>query len=296
MIDVRRLKLLHELAQQGTVAATADALQLTGPAVSQQLAVLEREAGVPLLEKRGRNVVLTAAGRLLVSHADIILGDVSAAESALAALKANGSGTVRIAAFATAARTLVAPIWTDVPGVQLRLVDAEPDAATSLLHQTIDIAIVHSYTLLPRPTPANCEVHELLEEPVLFAVSPKTAAQKHLVEGQKVRLTRFADERWLAPTKEFSCHEMIQRACGAAGFVPDIVAEASDFAVLVALVAAGAGVALVPRMAIPDGHEPVSLHPLAVPVTRKIYALTRMGSARRPDIRAVLERLRASTD
>jgi DNA-binding transcriptional LysR family regulator len=293
MIDVRRLKLLHEFAQQGTVAATADAMQLTGPAVSQQLAVLEREAGVPLLEKRGRNVVLTAAGQLLVSHADIIFGDINAAESALAALKASGAGTVRIAAFPTAARTLVAPMWTDVPGVTLRLVEGEPDAATALLHQEADIAIVHSYTLLPRPTPANCEVHEIVEEPVLFALSAKAAARHGLAPGQKVRLARFADDTWLSPSKEFSCNEMIQRACGVAGFVPDVVAEASDFSVIVALVAADAGVALVPKMAVPDGHGPISLHPLATPVTRKIYALTRMGSARRPDIRAVLTRLGA---
>ncbi|QUQ63640.1 LysR family transcriptional regulator [Kutzneria sp. CA-103260] len=293
MIDVRRLKLLHEFAQQGTVAATADAMQLTGPAVSQQLAVLEREAGVPLLEKRGRNVVLTAAGRLLVSHADIIFGDLNAAESALAALKASGTGTVRLAAFPTAARALVAPMWTDVPGVSLRLVEGEPDAATALLHEEADIAIVHSYTLLPRPTPANCEVHDILEEPVLFALSAGAAARRGLAPGQKVRLARFAEDTWLAPSKEFSCNEMIQRACGAAGFVPDIVAEASDFSVLIALVATDAGVALVPRMAIPDGHGPISLHPLAAPVTRKVYALTRMGSARRPDIRAVLGRLGA---
>lgn len=292
MLEVRRLRLLHELAHYGTVAATAEALQLSGPAVSQQLAALEREAGARLLEKQGRNLVLTAAGRLLVSHADVILADVAAAESALAALRANGSGTVRVAAFPSAARRLVAPLWTSVPGVSLRLVEQEPDAAVAtLMHQEADIAVVHSYTLLPRPTPVNCDEHDIADDPVLLAVPPDVARQRGLVEGQRVRLERFANLPWLVPAKDVSCHEMIQRACGAAGFVPDAVAEATDFAVLTALVAAGAGVALIPRLALPDTPPPLSLHPLASPVVRKVYALTRTGAARRPDVRAVLDAL-----
>lgn len=292
MLEVRRLKLLHELAHYGTVAATAEALQLTGPAVSQQLAALEREAGVRLLEKRGRTLALTAAGRLLVSHADVILGDVAAAESALAALRANGSGTVRIAAFPSAARGLVAPIWTKAPGVALRLLELEPDLAVgALMHQEVDVAIVHSYTLLPRETPANCEVHAIADDPVLLALSEEAARERGLAPGQKVRLARFANDAWLVPAKEHSCHEMIQRACGAAGFVPGVVAEATDFSVIAALVAAGAGVALVPELALPVAHGPISLHPLTAPVVRTIYALTRTGTSRRPDVRAVLTAL-----
>ncbi|GAA3219941.1 LysR family transcriptional regulator [Nonomuraea helvata] len=297
MLEVRRLRLLHELAHYGTVSATAEALRLTGPAVSQQLAALEREAGTALLEKRGRTLVLTAAGQLLVSHADIILADVAAAESALASLRANGSGTVRLAAFPSAARNLVAPIWTAVPGVTLRLVEQEPDSATAtLMHREVDIAVVHSYTLLPREMPVNCEEHAIADDPVLLALSPETARERGLAQGQKASLARFADSPWLVPSKEYSCHEMIQRACGAVSFVPDVVAEATDFAVIVALVAAGAGVALVPRMALPQAHAPVSLHPLTKPVVRKIYALTRTGVARRPDVRAVLGALSAGVD
>jgi DNA-binding transcriptional LysR family regulator len=297
MLEVRRLRLLHELAHYGTVAATAEALRLTGPAVSQQLAALEREAGTQLLEKQGRTLVLTAAGQLLVSHADIILADVAAAESALAALRANGSGSVRIAAFPSAARNLVAPIWSAVPGVTLRLVEQEPEFATAtLMHQEADIAVVHSYTLLPRETPVNCEEHEIADDPVLLALPSATARERGLAGGQRARLAEFASLPWLVPSKEHSCHEMIQRACGAAGFVPDVVAEATDFAVITALVAAGAGVALIPRMALPGAHAPVSLHPLAAPVVRKVYALTRTGASRRPDVRAVLRALGVTSE
>lgn len=294
MLEVRRLRLLHELAQHGTVTATAEALRLTGPAVSQQLAALEREAGLPLLEKRGRRLALTAAGELLVSHADVILSDLDAAESALAALRTDGAGTVRIVAFPSAARALVAPLWTKVPGVTLRLLEQEPETAIgTLLRREADVALVHSYTLLPREAPARCEEHTIADDPVLLALPPALARDRGLAPGQKVRLSRFAGLPWLVPSKEFSCHAMIERACGAAGFVPEVVAEATDFAVLTALVAAGAGVALVPRMALPDAHGDVSLHPLASPVTRRVYALTRMGTARRPDVRAVLTGLGA---
>ncbi|HEX4355904.1 MAG TPA: LysR substrate-binding domain-containing protein [Pseudonocardia sp.] len=104
-------------------------------------------------------------------------------------------------------------------------------------------------------------------------------------------MAEFAGEPWLVPRPEETCHEMIQRACGAAGFVPDTVAEATDFAVLTALVAAGAGVALVPRMALPAGPLAVSLHPPRDPVTRKVFALTGPGAARRPDIARALDAL-----
>jgi DNA-binding transcriptional LysR family regulator len=147
---------------------------------------------------------------------------------------------------------------------------------------------VHEYTLLPRRLPTTCEDHHLLDDPVLLAL-PLAAG---LAPGSEVSLAAFAEQPWLVPTEGVSCHDMIERACGAAGFVPSTVAEATDFAVLIALVAAGAGVALVPRLALPDDVTGVSLHPLAEPVTRRIFALTRTGTATRPDIRQVLEQLR----
>ncbi|HEY3683297.1 MAG TPA: LysR substrate-binding domain-containing protein [Streptosporangiaceae bacterium] len=297
MFDVRRLRLLHQLAAHGTVTATAQALHLTGPAVSQQLAALEREAGSPLLEKHGRTLRLTAAGRLLVDHAEVILGDVAAAEAALTELRTGTSGTVRVAAFPSAARVLLPPVWERLaarpePRVTLRLADHEPDAATrALTRAEADIAVVHAYTLLPRDLPPGCERRVLLEEPVLLAVRPDLAARYGLAAGDPADLRAFADEPWLAPGPDTSCRELTQRACGAAGFVPHPVAVSSDFAVLTRLAAAGAGVALVPRMSLPDGPHGASLHPLAEPVTRTVSALTRTGTARQPHVRAVLDLL-----
>jgi len=261
MLDPRRLRILHRLAEHGTVAAAAESLHLTGPAVSQHLAALEREAGTPLLEKQGRGLALTPAGRLLVSHAEVILDDLSSAESALASFTARGTGTVRVAAFPSAARCLMPSAWValrDAPEpVALRLMEHEPEESlTALARREVDIAVAHSYSLLPRALPVRCDERWLMDDPVLLALPRSVAGARGLAPGQPVGLADFRNEPWLVPGRAESCHEMIQRACGAAGFVPDAVAEATDFAVLTALVAAGAGVALVPRMALPDGVEP----------------------------------------
>jgi DNA-binding transcriptional LysR family regulator len=305
MLDVRRLRILQQLATHGTVAATAEALHLTAPAVSQQLAVLEREAGLPVVEKHGRTLRLTVAGELLVSHAEVVLGDLAAAESDLSALRGGGRGTVRIAAFASAARTLLPGVWQALeppaggpaaagagPAVTLHLTEQEPDRALEALRRRdTDLALVHGYTVLPRDFPAGCDHAPLLDDPVLLALHPAHAGELGLAADEPADLARLADRPWLTPGPETSCYEMIQRACGAAGFVPRIRARSSDFSVLTALVAAGAGVALVPRLALPDSAGGVSLHPLAAPVTRTVSTATRAGTSRRPDLGLVLTAL-----
>ncbi|WP_031044206.1 LysR family transcriptional regulator [Streptomyces sp. NRRL F-5650] len=301
MLDVRRLRILQHLAAYGTVAATAEALHLTPPAVSQHLAALQKEAGTPVVEKQGRTLRLTAAGELLVAHAEIILAELAAAESGLAALQSGRRGIVRITAFASAARALVAPLWQRLagidpsPGLSLRLSVQEPDEALDELHKrATDLALVHSYTVLPRSFPAAYEQALLMEEPVLLALHPGQAGEWGLQPGQPVDLSRTADLPWLTPGPETSCYEMIQRACGAAGFVPDIRTRSGDFSVLAALVAAGAGTALIPRMALPDATESLSLHPLLHPVSRSVYTVSRAGTRKRPDLRRVLQLLHGS--
>ncbi|MFC1413606.1 LysR family transcriptional regulator [Streptacidiphilus sp. N1-12] len=307
MLDVRRIRLLRDLSVHGTVTATAEAACLSGPAVSQQLAALEKEAGVPLLEKQGRVLRLTAAGRLLVEHAEVILGSLAAAEADLLALRADGGGRslVRIAAFPSAARVLLPLLWRELaagsaeapapaqaPAPRLHLTEAEPDRAVQALrHGDADLAVVHAYSLLPRDLPPGCEQHRLLDDPVLLAVPAGAADRLRLSPGQAADLRRLAGEDWLLPGPETSCHELAQRACGAAGFVPRKVALASDFSVLTALVGAGAGVALVPRLALPADTTGVSLHPLTEPVTRTVSALTRTGEARQPQLKRVVELL-----
>ncbi|MER5734938.1 LysR family transcriptional regulator [Streptomyces sp. NPDC002262] len=297
-MDVRRLRVLAEFAARGTVAATSRALHLTGPAVSQQLAALEREADLQLLEKRGRTLHLTAAGQRLVDHAHVVLGDLAAAESDLAVLRGGGHGTVRIAAFPSAARILVPRLWPE-PGTApdprdpvLHLTEHEPPAAeAALLQRQADIALTHSYSLLPRPLPPGCEQRTLFEEPVHLVMHPAVAAAHHLAPDDPADLRDFAHDPWLLPDTRTACHEMAQRACGAAGFAPTATAVAGDFAVLSALAARGAGVALIPRMALPPHGPDLSVHPLRAPVHRGVHALYRSGTARHPAIRNVLDRL-----
>jgi DNA-binding transcriptional LysR family regulator len=306
VLDVRRLRILQHLAVYGTVAATADALHLTAPAVSQHLAALQKEAGTPVVEKHGRTLRLTAAGELLVAHTEVILAELAAAESGLAAMKGGRRGTVRISAFASAARTLVPPLFERLAGpdlapdhgigvdrdLSLRLSVQEPDEALDELHKrSTDLALVHSYTVLPRSVPAAWEQTVLMEEPVLLALHPDRAGLEGLAAGQPADLSRLAHLPWLTPGPETSCYEMIQRACGAAGFVPDIRASSSDFTVLTALAAADAGAVLVPRMALPDHTAPLSLHPLVRPVSRTVFTVSRAGTGKHPDLRAVLDLL-----
>lgn len=301
MLDVRRLRLLRDLSVYGTVTATAEALHLSGSAVSQQLAALEREAGLPLLEKQGRMLRLTPAARRLVEHADVILGSLEAADAELRALRHGDRGVVRIVAFPSAARVLLPVLWRLIaiaepqgePG--LRIAEAEPDGAIARLrkHES-DLAVVHAYSLLPRDLPPGCERYHLADDPVLLAMHPSTSARRGLAPGRPADLSCFASENWLMPGPETSCHELTRRACGAAGFVPTPVASATDFSVLTAMVAVGAGVALIPRMALPASTDGVSLHPLTAPVTRAISALTRTGEAGRPFLGQVLAALRTA--
>ncbi|MEU0565995.1 LysR family transcriptional regulator [Nonomuraea sp. NPDC005983] len=236
MLDVRRLRLLRELAVHQTVAATAQALHLTGPAVSQQLAALAREAGVPLLEKEGRTLRLTAAGRRLVEHAEVILGSLAAVDADVAAWRSGHTGTVTVAVFPSAGRVLLPRLWArlqadpDFPQ-QLRIVEGEPEAALEVLRSgRADVAVVYSYTLAPPEVPDGCAITRLADDPVVLALHPDEAARRGLAQDRPVDLRDLHDAQWLLPSPPATCHELIRQACGAAGFVPDPLAVATDAA------------------------------------------------------------------
>jgi DNA-binding transcriptional LysR family regulator len=294
MLDVRRLRVLHAVSAYGSVTAAAAALGYSAPAVSQQLAALEREIGMRLTERAGRGIELTPAAAILVGHTDALMARLDAAESDLAALRDQVSGRVALAAFPSAAVAIVAPAWAalarSAPQVQLELTEMEPEESLpALARGELDVAVAHEYDLLPRPLDPLFERRELRSDPVLLAVredSPLASAP-----DRPVPLGILSGQPFLAPREHTSCAEMIQRACARAGFVPRVVARATDFAVLLSLVAAGAGVTLVPELAARRLPPGVRLLPPAEPVTRQVFTVSRRGGDRKPAVRVVLDAL-----
>ena len=289
---MRRLRVLHAVSAYGSVTAAAAALGYSAPAVSQQLAALEREVGMRLTERAGRGLELTPAALILVAHTDALLARLEAAEADLAALRDQIAGRVALAAFPSAAASLVPAAWAalavSAPQVRLDLTEMEPEESLpAVLRGETDVAIAHEYDLLPRPLDPLFERRELLADPVVLAVP----AGHPLAAESAIPLSDLAGQPFLAPREATSCAEMIQRACARAGFVPRVVARATDFHVLLSLVAADAGVTLVPGLAarwLPPG---VRLVPPAEPVTRRVFTVSRRGGDRKPAVRVVLDAL-----
>ena len=196
MLDLRRLRLLHELHARGTIAAVADALQFTPSAVSQQLAVLEREAGVPLLERAGRGVRLTDAAIVLVRHAGALLDRAAVAEAELAAAAGSVAGRARIASFQSAAIRIAAPalqaLARTAPGLRCELVEAEPEQALpALALGDVDLVLADEWQHQPRARPAGVDREDLHQDPVhLVLPAAHPAARRHPRRGAAGRAGR----------------------------------------------------------------------------------------------------------
>ena len=271
--------MLAELDRLGTVAAVSRALHLTAPAISMQLAALEREVGLNLTEKNGRGIALTPAGKLLAQHGHDIVDQLKLAEMEVSALRDGTVGTYRVAAFPSIARTIVAAAWAELAqtgdsGLRLELLELEPhESLPALAAGEVDLALAHSYSNMSGALPKGLESALLLTEPVWLAV-PKSSTNE-----QSADLVQFASHNWIVPHRGLSCYEMVQRACGLAGFTPHVIAETSDFAVQLALVGAGAGVALIPQLTINVLPDTVQLLTLAAPVVRHDFVVARHTSA-----------------
>ena len=291
MLDVRRLRVLREVALRGTIAAAAESLHLTGPAVSQQLAALERESGATLVERDGRSVRLTAAARTLVAHTETILAQLEAAEADLAAGEGRFGGELRLAAFPTFAvllGPLVRELTRAMPSVRVGVRELEPEESIAAVRVgDVDLAVAHEYEHVPRRAEDAVSRVQLLREPLLLAL-----AAHHPLAGGPVALRDLADDPgWIAPRIGLTCHEEVRRMCAAAGFEPRVASYAYSYDVTLALVAAG-GVALVPRLALRDPPDGVVVTaPTDVSGWRRSFAAVRRGSAHRPSIALALSLL-----
>jgi molybdate transport repressor ModE-like protein len=295
MIDARRLRVLREVAEQGTLAAAADALHLTPSAVSQQLAALEREVGQPVIERNGRGVRLTGAAEVLVDHANVVLAQLEAAAADVAAYSEGVVGTVRIAGFATALAEIVAPaaaaLRASHPRLALTIAEQEaPDCFRALARGDADIALSMASRLAP-PRDDPRFHRRALRADALDAVLP---ADHRLAVRAEIELAELAGEPFVGPPDGTSCHDVTVSGCAAAGFTPAFQHRSLDFYTTMALVAAGLGVALVPRLAqaaVPPGAV---IRPLSAPApARHVFAATRAGAERRPTVAAVLDALAA---
>jgi DNA-binding transcriptional LysR family regulator len=299
MMDVRRLRLLLELSRRGTVTAVADALGYTPSAVSQQLAVLEREAGVPLLEHAGRKVTLTPAGTVLAGYAQSVLATLEEASSALAATRASLTGQLRIGAFPSAARTILPPVLValgrDHPGLELMATEFDPAGMPDALRSAaIDVALTASYDYVPdEPDPA-VDTEPLLDETVYLAAPPGYPAGGPAGQaGGDASIADCRESPWIAGTPGTACHAMLVRACQARGFTPRIRHYADDFGTVLALVTAGQGVSLVPELGL--AHHPADVTLIPLTARRRGRIAYRKGTRGNPLIAAFTSAVRAET-
>ncbi|MFI2031069.1 LysR family transcriptional regulator [Streptomyces buecherae] len=295
MLHLDRLRTLYAVARHGSVSAAADGLHVTTSAVSQQLAKLERETGQQLLAKNGRGVRLTDAGRLLADHASRILSQVELAQADLEAQRGQAVGELVLGAFPTAARglfpTALARLREEHPQLRAHLREMEPDESIpAVVRGDVDLAVVLDWYNKPLPVPDG-----LVKAPLLDDVADVAMPASHpLADRSVVDLEEFAGDEWVSWPKGEFCHDWLMLTLRGAGIEPRICHMAEEHHTQLALIAAGLGVAVAPRLGrgpIPSG---VRVVPVRHTMRRHIYAAWRADADRRPSIRAAVEVLRAT--
>ncbi|MDX6657312.1 MAG: hypothetical protein QOH62_2105 [Solirubrobacteraceae bacterium] len=297
MLDLRRLRLLRELKERGTIAAVADALHFTPSAVSQQLAMLERETGVRLLERAGRGVRLTDPALVLIGHADALLERAALAEADLAAATDTVTGRARIAGFQSVALRIALPAMEELarnaPRLRCELVEAEPEQALpALALGDVDLVLGDEWQHQPWRLPIGVQRHELLRDPVHLVLPARhPIARRH---RDAVPLGELAGEAWTTGHAGMGWEEMTQRTCRAlGGFDPDIRHRTADANLSLALVARGMAVTLLPDLVLPGRHRGIALRRIAGgAVERAIFAVTRATDAARPSTQALVAAMR----
>jgi DNA-binding transcriptional LysR family regulator len=275
MLDVTRLRVLVAVARNGSVTAAARALNYAQPSVSHHIARLEAETGAQLLERVGRGIRLTDAGRLLAERAEEIIGRLDAAEAELAAHVGLREGRVRLAAFPSALGTLVpaaaARLAAETPGMEFMLTEAEPPEALRMLRAGyVDVAVVFQHyqpdldLVPPEPADEGTRGLLLLDEPVHLVASADSAPTPDL--------TAYAASRWIAGCER--CRSHLVRQCASAGFTPRISFTTDDYLAVQALVAAGLGVTTLPDLCLRAARHPGIATAELPGARRHVFAMT----------------------
>jgi DNA-binding transcriptional LysR family regulator len=281
MLNPSRLRVFREVLNRGSFSAAADALSYSQSAVSQSVAALETELGVPLLERNRRGARPTDAGIALAPHADVILARLEAAEAEVAAIAGIRGGRLTIASFPTAGATIVplavATFRDAYPDVALSLAEGEPEEiAPRLRAGEFDVALLFEFEGVSGGLGAGLRRIELLEDPMYLALPD----DHRLADSPRVRLEDLSEESWVQTSAASPCARHVVRSCHAAGFEPTVSFETDDYQTLQGLVAAGVGVALIPQLALSTVRDDINiraLHPRA-PVRAVLAATARPAS------------------
>jgi DNA-binding transcriptional LysR family regulator len=301
MLNAARLQILKEVAYRGSVSRAAEALSYTQSAVSQQIAALEAEAGMALLERHPRGVSLTAAGQTLLAHAEGILAGLEGAQAALDAIAGLRAGRLRMASFPTAGATLmpvaIANFRAAHPDVELTLAEGEPEEILPRLRAgELDLALVFEFegqAPMRGGGAGSLTRLELLEDPMHLAL-PRA---HRLSERKRITLADLREEAWVQTSGASPCARHVVRSCLAAGFEPRVSFESDDYQTVQGLVAAGVGVALIPQLALSVVREDIVIRELSpAPPVRGVLAVAPAGARLVPAAAAMLRVLGEAAD
>ena len=289
MLDLRRLRLLRELARRGTITAVAEALSYSPSAVSQQLAALEKEAGVRLLEPAGRRLRLTPQGDLLVAHTQVLLEEMERAEAELAQSLNETVGTLRVAAFQTAVLALVphalSQLMRQHPSLRVEVTELEPEVALpALAAGEFDLVLGEEYPGHPLPRPRETERHDLLTDE-LRLITPAGWSEQSL--------TSLASRPFVLEPVGTTAREWATAACRQAGFEPDVRYTSTDLQIHLRLAESGLAAALLPDLSGAGDRQDVLTHRLQGRPRRQIFSTVRSGAACHPRIQAFTTALQA---
>jgi DNA-binding transcriptional LysR family regulator len=286
LVDATRLRVFREVATRDSFTAAASALGISQPAVSQHIAKLEQEIGAALLVRTGRSLRITPPGQILLRRTDELLTHLRDISDELAAATGDDGGELRMVTFPSAAATIVPPVVGALrrlaPRATVTLREADPpQSLPALLAGHHDLALAYDYPELNTARDARLQWQVLAEDEMAVALP----ARHPLATGGPVPLPGLVGEGWVAP-HPCTCRDALELACRQAGFAPAVVSETNDYMAMLGLVAAGVGVALVPRLiaaiAVPAG---VALRPLAGSRVRRSVAAVTSPNGHRPPLR-----------
>ncbi len=295
-MDVGRLRALRELSIRKTMAAVAEALYVSPSAVSQQIALLEEEVGIKLIERRGRGVVMTLAGQKLVERAEKILTEIESAKVDISELKSVISGELRVAAFPSVAAALIPKVVRQLseihPHLTIQFEEMEPEESVAALRSWhTDIAIIDDLNMPTGALDPNIETIYLTED--VFNV---TVSKDHkLAEQPTVKLKSLRDERWAIDTASETYNSMLVEACRSVGFKPNIVARCKGFEVTIAMIRENYGISMLPGLRASHDLEDVWVCKVVPEIRRKIFLAFRKSEKRSQAIQIFIDHMMAKS-